>query len=244
VPSHYRLPQCCAVVQSAPVVERRGSTGVDVALLIAHQDIPTHWPPTPSAPPFRSDCAHIRGGRGSDPRLLRLTMNALLDRTSGERPRGPRIVRDQRSGFPNDSVATGIGQSSCVAVTNVSSVPVLRHADLLGDASSISCRTPTSFLQSSHLPKWSGGEKSTPGDLGRLVALPQRLGLWGPSGGVSGLGSRPVAPDRPINTPPTSAGAMRRVGRGGRLQTTQVDLSRAYADVITQWQTPSVRAGW
>src|SRR6185437_4936396 len=32
-------------------------------------------------------CMHTRGSQGSDPRLLRPTMTALLDRTCGERPR-------------------------------------------------------------------------------------------------------------------------------------------------------------
>jgi hypothetical protein len=34
-----------------------------------------------------------KGNRGSDPRLLGLTMGWLLDRTFGERPRASRIVR-------------------------------------------------------------------------------------------------------------------------------------------------------
>jgi hypothetical protein len=34
-----------------------------------------------------------KGSRGSDPRLLGLTMGRLLDRTFGERPRASRIVQ-------------------------------------------------------------------------------------------------------------------------------------------------------
>ena len=37
--------------------------------------------------------AQDKGSRGSDPRLLRLTMGGLLDRTFGERPRASRIVQ-------------------------------------------------------------------------------------------------------------------------------------------------------
>jgi hypothetical protein len=43
----------------------------------------------------------LRGGRGSDPRLLRLTMDRLLDRTFGERPRASRLVRVTRLDLPN-----------------------------------------------------------------------------------------------------------------------------------------------
>ena len=39
-----------------------------------------------------------RWSRGSDPRLLRLTMGGLLDRTCGERPRASRLIRRRRLG--------------------------------------------------------------------------------------------------------------------------------------------------
>ena len=40
-----------------------------------------------------------KGGRGSDPRLLGLTIGRLLDGTSGERPRASRLVRARRLGL-------------------------------------------------------------------------------------------------------------------------------------------------
>ena len=43
----------------------------------------------------------LRWSRGSDPRLLRLTMDGLLDRTCGERPRASRIVSVSRLGSCN-----------------------------------------------------------------------------------------------------------------------------------------------
>ena len=46
-----------------------------------------------------------RGSRGSDPRLLRLTMDRLLDRTHGERPRASRLVRTLRLDLPADERA-------------------------------------------------------------------------------------------------------------------------------------------
>jgi hypothetical protein len=43
-----------------------------------------------------------RGAWGSDPRPLRLTMDGLLDRTCGERPRASRIGIVPRSDLPDD----------------------------------------------------------------------------------------------------------------------------------------------
>src|SRR5579883_710602 len=65
-----------------------------------------------SRPLLRSGCALLRtrGSRGSDPRPLRLTMDALLDRTCGERPRGSRIVRARRLGVTDDRRARQAGQ--------------------------------------------------------------------------------------------------------------------------------------
>ncbi len=42
----------------------------------------------------------FRWSRGSDPRLLRLTMDGLLDRTFGERPRVSRLVNVPKSDIP------------------------------------------------------------------------------------------------------------------------------------------------
>jgi hypothetical protein len=50
----------------------------------------------------------FRVSRGSDPRLLRLTMDGLLDRTCGERPRASRIVRVPRLDIPADYVGTAV----------------------------------------------------------------------------------------------------------------------------------------
>ena len=43
----------------------------------------------------KSDGMGDKGSRGSDPRLLGLTMGRLLDRTFGERPRASRIIPSQ-----------------------------------------------------------------------------------------------------------------------------------------------------
>jgi hypothetical protein len=45
----------------------------------------------------------FRWSRGSDPRLLRLTMDGLLDRTFGERPLASRLVNVPRLDLPGIS---------------------------------------------------------------------------------------------------------------------------------------------
>ena len=64
--------------------------------------------------------ARKKGGRGSDPRLLRLTMDGLLDRTFGERPRASRIVRVRRLDLPADYVGV-------VNISSVWSKPPLKN---------------------------------------------------------------------------------------------------------------------
>jgi len=76
-------------------VERRNSrrgfgSVVAVALLSARAAKLENRPP------------RVRGARGSDLRLLRLTMDGLLDRTCGERPRASRIGSVPRLDLPED----------------------------------------------------------------------------------------------------------------------------------------------
>jgi hypothetical protein len=50
--------------------------------------------------PESSGESRFRWSRGSDPRLLRLTMDGLLDRTFGERPHASRLVNVPRLDLP------------------------------------------------------------------------------------------------------------------------------------------------
>ena len=60
--------------------------------------------PVPVIGVIDGNSPRVRGGRGGDPRLLRLTMDGLLDRTCGERPRASRIGIVPRLDLPEDKV--------------------------------------------------------------------------------------------------------------------------------------------
>ena len=57
---------------------------------------------------YHRQLRRLKGNQGSDPRLLRLTMDGLLDRISGERPRASRIVRALRLDLPANYASTAI----------------------------------------------------------------------------------------------------------------------------------------
>ena len=110
------LDCCICIVTPNGLIQRRGFGefgGVPRLWLSRGRGLVAVWLDCPSGQRNRSGrytaAAKLenrpyrgRGAWGSDPRPLRLTMDGLLDRTCGERPRASRIGIVPRSDLPED----------------------------------------------------------------------------------------------------------------------------------------------